>query len=237
VDVLWPGGGVDELYAYPPGQWVRVNLVASVDGAVTLAGRSGGLSDAADRAVFRMLRGLCDVVLVGAGTVRAEGYQGVRPHEVDPALRAGRPAVPTIAVVTASCWLTPSHPLVAGAAVPPIVLTTAAAPVAARSALAAAGVPVLVAGTDRVDVAVAVRLLGERGLHRVLCEGGPALLTDLVAADLVDELCLTVSPRLVLGPSPRVAAAPTELDHRLHLASVVRADDTLLLRYLRRPAR
>lgn len=245
VEVLWPanhpGGdaGVRQLYRYPPElarPFVRANFVASVDGAVTLAGRSGGLSDPADREVFALQRSLCDIILVGAGTVRAEGYRGVQPHEVDLALRAGLglDPVPTIAVVTASCWLTPLHPLVADSVVPPVVITVSSAPPAARDALVDAGVTVLLAGTATVDVALAVRLLGQHGLHRVLCEGGPSLFTELVEADQLDELCLTVSPHLVAGQAGRIAGGLTERDGRVQLVSVVHHDDTLLLRYQRR---
>ena len=93
------------LYAYPdiaPGAapWLRASMVASVDGAASLGGRSGGLSGDADRLVFSVLRSLADVILVGAGTARAEGYRPVRDGEVWASLRAGRAPVPPIAVVT-----------------------------------------------------------------------------------------------------------------------------------------
>jgi riboflavin biosynthesis pyrimidine reductase len=244
VDQLWPVPNpmptdLVELYDYPPNlrnPYVRVNFVSSVDGAVTLSGRSGGLSETADKQVFLLLRALADVILVGAGTARIEGYRGARitPDQAQLRRRLGLSDVPPIAVVTASCWLSSEHILVTDSAVPPIVLTVESAPKEHRTALADAGVPVLIAGQDRVDVTTAVRLLAERKLNRVLCEGGPALFADLIVADLVDELCLTLSPRLVLGPAGRVAFGLTELhDRPLALASAVHADNELMLRYRR----
>lgn len=245
MDLLWPalgapGPDLPELYGYPPDldrPFVRANFVASVDGAVTLDGRSGGLSDPADRDTFALQRAMADVILVGASTVRAEGYRGVRMPEEHAALRRklGLAPVPPIAVVTATCWLTSEHVLVTDTEVPPIVITVASAPVEHRRALADAGVPVLIAGEHRADPATAVRLLGERGLYRVLTEGGPQLFGELAAADLVDELCLTLSPQLVGGTAGRIAQTRHELKPRmLRLASAVHAEGALLLRYQRR---
>jgi len=234
-----PPADVVELYGYPPDldrPFVRANFVSSADGAVTLAGRSGGLSDQADRDVFALQRAMADVILVGAGTARAEGYRGARmpPEHAELRRRLGLAPVPPIAVVTATCWLTSEHVLVADTEAPPIVITVESAPAEHRQALAGAGVPVLVAGEDRVDLKTVVRMLGERGLHRVLTEGGPQLFGELVEADLLDELCLTISPRLVGGPAGRIAGTSQELDPRmLRLESVVHAENALLLRYHR----
>ncbi|MGH3408045.1 MAG: dihydrofolate reductase family protein, partial [Streptosporangiaceae bacterium] len=131
-------------YAYPARDgpqeqpWVRANMVASVDGAAALEGRSGGLGGDADRKLFQVLRSLADVVLVGGGTARAEKYKPARLAAMVPALRAGRPPTPPIAVVSASLDLDPDSPLVAAAPdwARTIVLTTATAPAARRAALA-----------------------------------------------------------------------------------------------------
>jgi riboflavin biosynthesis pyrimidine reductase len=250
VDRLWPAtepteppeADLIELYDYPPGPdrpFVRANFVSSVDGAVTLDGRSGGLSGEADRDVFALQRAMADVILVGAGTARTEGYRGVRMPEEHAKLRRklGLAPVPPIAIVTASCWLTSEHVLVTDSEVPPIVITVASAPAEHRRTLANAGVPVLIAGEDRVHPATAIRLLGERGLYRVLTEGGPELFGELIGADLVDELCMTLSPRLVGGTAGRIAHTMEQLDPRmLRLASVVHDEDALLLRYHRNRA-
>jgi riboflavin biosynthesis pyrimidine reductase len=205
-----------ELYAYPaagthPEPWLRANMVVSADGAASLAGRSGGLSSGADRLVFSVLRSLADVILVGAGTARTERYRPAAERNIWAALRDGRAATPPIAVVTREIGLDPDGPLLTGA--PPrsrtIVLTTAAAP-AARQAAAARHAEVIVAGQDRLTPAAIIGALAARGYRRVLTEGGPRLLSQIAAAGLLDDLCLTISPVLEGGRAGRILAAPEE---------------------------
>lgn len=227
------------LYAYPDAldrPHVRVNFVSSVDGAVTLAGRSGGLSNEADQHLFALLRALSEVVLVGAGTARVEGYRGVRfkPANAELRRRLGLAPHPPIAVVTGSAAIDPSGGLITDVGAPTIVFTTEDAPAHRRAALADAGADVVVAGKSWVDPALVVRELGDRGLHRVLCEGGPQLFADLVMAGLVDDMCLTVAPVLLAGPAGRIAhglAEPAPVG--LRLASALHDNDNLLLRYVR----
>lgn len=216
-------------YAPPAGltaPWVRVNFVSSADGAVTVDGRSGGLGDDADRTVFGLLRELADVLLVGAGTVRAEDYRGARRPT------RGRTTPPPIAVVTASGDLDPGSRLLTDTRVPPIVLTTAQAPADRRARLAAAGADVV--ALPDLDPPTLLAELGRRGLHRVLCEGGPVLHGALLAADAVDELCLTVAPLLAGGTAGRIATGPDgPAPRRMALVSALHVQDTLLLRYRR----
>nr|WP_240977645.1 pyrimidine reductase family protein [Planctomonas sp. JC2975] len=214
-------------------RWVRVNFVSSVDGSATLAGRSGALSDAADKRVFTLLRHVCDVVLVGAGTVRAEGYSG---ELVDAEARRWREAHgfaahPTLAIVTGEAALDPGSELFRRSPVRPIVITRVSADRDRVAALTAVADVVECGGTS-VDLRQALDALAERGLRRVQCEGGPHLLGALTAADAVDELCLTVSPVLVGGNGPRIATG-SETDRSLRVGQVLRSDDTLLLRYVR----
>ncbi|RKS77685.1 riboflavin-specific deaminase-like protein [Motilibacter peucedani] len=231
-----PAGPLDddalfEAYAYPVDRpWVRGNMVASVDGAATADGRSRGLSSAADRRVFRVLRALADVVLVGAGTVRAEGYAAVLPKETFPERRAaaGQPPTAAIAVVSRALDLDLGSALFTGGARTLVVTSEAADP--ARVAALAEVADVVVAGEHEVDLASAVDQLAERGLERVLCEGGPGLLRDVVAADRLDELCLTVSPQLRAGDAPRVLHGPS-LFAGLALTGVLEEDGSLFLRY------
>lgn len=228
-----------EVYAYPnplDRPFVRVNFVSSADGTVSVAGRSRGLSSPADHRVFHLLRALSDVVLVGAGTARVEGYRDVRfdAGQAELRRRLGLPAAVPLAVVSGSAALRPDSGLFTRSAGPPIVLTTLAAPAANLAALAETGAEVIVAGDQRVEPATALAQLAERGLYRVLCEGGPELFGDLIAADLVDELCLTLAPLLVAGPAGRIARTIAEPAPRgLSLASVLHDDGTLLLRYRR----
>lgn len=229
-----------ELYAYPAdldAPWVRANFVSTLDGAASGAdGRSGSINSDADKRVFGLLRSLADVILVGAGTARTEGYRPVRPREVWRDLRArlGLPAAPALAVVTRSLTL-PDGLLERVEGGGPVLVVAAADAdpqrvAAARDALGPDAV--IQAGTGAVDLGGVVSQLGERGLSRVLCEGGPSLMSDLVAAGLLDELCLTVSPRLVGGEGPRITTGgPLDLD--LRLGHVVAAQSVLLTRWLR----
>ncbi len=217
---------------------LRVNVISSLDGSATQGGLSGGLNNADDKLVFDTLRMLSDVVLVGAGTLRDEGYGGLRLDDESVAWRLehGFAAHPTLAVVSSRLALPPTHPALRDAPVRPLVLTHEAAPAHARDALAGVA-DVLLVGSGTVDARQVRAVLEARGLRQVLCEGGPHLFGTLLAADAVDELCLTLSPVLEGGRAGRIAVGPDETPRRMNLAGVIAAGDMLLLRYLRaRPA-
>jgi riboflavin biosynthesis pyrimidine reductase len=213
--------------------WVLANVVASVDGATALAGESRDLSGPADREVFHALRGIADAVMAGATTVRADRYGPMRPRPgVAEARRArGQAPVAPIVVVSRSLELDWASPLFAGAEVPTIVAAPQDAPAHAIAAARAAG-RLIAAGTGGVDLGAALGELARSGYASVLCEGGPGLFAQLMAADLIDELCLTVSPLLVAGDARRVLQGP-ELDppRRLRLVALLAADNFLFARY------
>ncbi|MGH3991829.1 MAG: dihydrofolate reductase family protein, partial [Pseudonocardiaceae bacterium] len=182
IESLWPSPSVDalsdgeiaDIYAYPnpPSRkdcWVRANFVASLDGAATLDGRSEPLSSPADKRVFRLLRALADVILVGAGTVRVEGYGwthlDVAEHSF---LRHSRNPVPPIAVVTRSGDLDPAADLFSRNTVAPIVLTSRAAPQERLEALEAVGAEIVLTGDRDVSLLRVFEELTRRGLRRVL---------------------------------------------------------------------
>lgn len=225
-------------YAYPGGHWLRGNMVASADGAAYVDGRSGGLSPPGDRRVFWVLRGLADVIVVGAGTARAEGYRPTTGKDSWPALglRDGRPAAPPLALVSRSLELNPSDPVFTGAPADArtIVITCAAAPAAAQAALRHVA-DVIVAGEVAVNLKDAVAALADRGLGRILCEGGPTLLAQLAGAGLVDELCLTVSPLLAGPGAARIMSGAPFPAAPLSLAHVLEEDGALFCRYTTRP--
>jgi riboflavin biosynthesis pyrimidine reductase len=239
-----------DLYAYPaagPGDrpWLRANMVVSVDGAASLAGRSGGLSARADRLVFSVLRSLADVILVGAGTARTERYGPAAEGEIWAALRHGRAPTPPIAVMTRRLDLDSDSPLLARAPAgsATIVLTTAAAP-ADRRAAVARHADVVVAGQDRLTPAAVVGVLAERGYRRLLTEGGPRVLGQVHAAGLLDDLCLTVSPLIEGGYARRILTPPEGGEPGagrdgggpgtgLRLAHVLEESGYLLCRYVR----
>lgn len=215
---------------------VGANAVSSIDGSASVDGLSGGLGGPADLLVFDLLRRVCDVVVVGAGTVRSEGYGAMRLHDDDVAWRRSHdlPDHPVFAIVSGSLDLDPSSAVFAEAPVRPLVVTTESSPRDARSRLEGVA-DVVVCGADRVDPRLLVALLVERGLPQIHTEGGPSLLGDLVDADLLDELNVTVSPTLVAGEGPRIvsgsgagAVRGMTLDHLLA------SEDVLLARYSRR---
>ena len=216
------------------GPWVLANMVASIDGATTVEGVSGGLGSPADKAVFSALRSVADVILVGAATVRAEGYGPPRTPERAQADRVerGQSPFPRIAVVSGSLDLDPASPMFTEAAKPPIIVTTSSAPLDGRQRLAPIAEIVEVDGA-RVSAAAAVGALAEFGAKTVLTEGGPGLLGQLVAAGLVDEMNLTLSPTLVAGTSARVAQDARGIRQDMTLAHLWESNGVLLARYLR----
>ncbi len=213
--LLGQSGSVDddrlaELYAYPAGLtrcFVRGNMIASLDGGAATEGKSGGLGGAGDRRVFRTLRELVDVIVVGAGTARAENYSGAQMTLAQRAdrQRRGQSEVPPIALVTRS--------RLGGAA--EVIACSAADPA-------------------EVDPATMLAALAERGLYRVLCEGGPTLMGTFVDNNLLDELCLTIAPKLVGGSAPRIVAGSGQVLTGLRRAHLISdADGYVYGRYTR----
>ena len=228
-----------EAYAYPDVRdpWLRANMVSTLDGAAQHDGRSQPISTATDMRIFGTLRGLADVVIVGAETVRQEGYRPARARADFAALReaAGQSPAPAIAVVTASLDLDFSLPLFTSPLVPTLILTGAAAAPDRVAAAEKAGAQVVIAGDGMgVDPARAVRALADLGLARLLTEGGPRLLGQLVAAEVLDELCLTLSPTLTVGDAQRIAGGPSvAVPKRFELASLLEEAGFLFTRYRR----
>lgn len=217
--------------------WVMVNMVTSIDGAIAIDGRSGGLGGPADHRIFRILRSLADVILVGAGTVRAERYGPPQlGHELK-ALRIerGQTPLPRLAVVSSSLDLPADLRLFGDPGLRPLVVTHAGAAGTASAELRAVA-DLLVAGDGSVDLTEAVAGAARTctdGPAVVLCEGGPGLNSDMFAADVIDEIDWTISPMVVGGASQRMVDGPglDVLNFRLDRATPVR--DTVFCRYLR----
>ncbi|MFG3265170.1 MULTISPECIES: pyrimidine reductase family protein [Streptomyces] len=242
-----PGGhewSLDEIadaYAYPeprPGEpvaWLRANMVSTLDGAAQHDGRSQPISSATDMRVFGTLRALADVVIVGAETVRQEQYRPARARAEFAERReaAGQGAAPAIAIVSASLDLDFSLPLFTSPLVPTLILTGAAAAPDRVAAAEKAGARVVTAGDGMgVEPARAVRALAGLGHTRLLTEGGPRLLGQVVAAGVLDELCLTVSPMLTAGGAQRIAGGPAvAVPQRFALVSLLEEDGFLYSRY------
>lgn len=225
--------GLAEAYACPRERWLRANFVTSTDGAASVGGRSAGLSSDGDKRIFAILRVLADVVLVGAGTARTEEYKPAR-HRADlAALRTGRPATATIALVSRALDLDLGGPLFTGA--PPdartIVITCGASPAGVRAEIAKVA-DVIVAGGENVDLGRALAALAERGLGRVLCEGGPHLLGQVAADGLLDELSLSISPTLAGPGAGRIIAGQQFSARAMTPAQVLTEDGFFFCRYL-----
>lgn len=194
--------------------WVRTNFVATLDGAVAAEdGLSGAMGGAVDTRVFEILRHLSDVILVGAGTARTEGYG---------------PTNRPIAVVSRSLNL-PERLVVPGT----ILITTSDAPAAELARLRKI-VDVIAVGEGQIDWAVVMRELAREGLRNVLCEGGPTLHGELIGLDLIDEVCLTIAPVLAAGPAGRIAHSPLAADRPMTLKHAIDVDGVLLTRWLRK---
>jgi riboflavin biosynthesis pyrimidine reductase len=208
----------DELlaaYAPPSAPWLRVNFVSTVDGAATGSdGLSGTINNAADKRVFDTLRSRADCLVVGAGTLRAEEY--------------AVPRVPLV-VVSRSADVPPTLRDAPRGRILVATVATSDGLDAAREALGEENV--LVLGEEAIDLAALKQELASRGWDEQLCEGGPSLFADLLAAGVVDELCWTVVPRLAGGDAVRIATG-AEVDVALRPALLLEQDGTLLGRWL-----
>lgn len=231
----------DKLYedvAFPAGEdpYVILGMAMSLDGAVALGGTSGGIGGKADRVAFRRLRDRCDVILVGAGTVRAEDYgpPSRAPERMEERQRVGLAPVPQMVVVTASLQFDLHSRLFTAETFRPIIAGPRQA-AADRKQLLRAHAEVIESGDARVDMSELVGQLRDRGLHRILCEGGPQLNNDLLDADLVDEIFVTVAPLAVGGAAPRMTEGQNLASPKSFSLVAVHTDETdLLLRYRRR---
>jgi riboflavin biosynthesis pyrimidine reductase len=229
-----------DAYAYPdlePGRaWLRANMVSTIDGAAHGPdGVTASISSPADRTVLGLLRALSDVVLAGAGTVRAERYG---PADVDDRYaelrrRNGQPPAPPIAVVSRRLDLDPASDLFSAADRRTLVFTVGSAPADRRAALAEVADVEVVGDTD-ADLHRVLSVLAERGLGRVLCEGGPHLLADIVRTGVLDELCYTMTPLVVGGHAARLLDGAPMPPRPWRLAHIIEDDGTLLTRWTAR---
>ncbi|MBY0442047.1 MAG: pyrimidine reductase family protein [Mycobacteriaceae bacterium] len=229
------------LYDYPqqePGVWIRANFIASIDGGATAGGVTSTLSGPGDRFLFNLLRSLADVILVGAGTVRIEGYAGAhltvtqRQHRQD----RGQSEVPQLAIVTNAGHLDRAMPVFTRTEVSPLILTCASVAKETRHRLTglAEVVDCSAENPHTVDEAVMVTKLENRGLRQVLTEGGPTLLNSFIEREMLDELCLSLSPHLVGGQASRISTGPGEVLTRMRRAHIL-ADESgyLYTRYVK----
>lgn len=203
-----------QLYAVPQTPWLRVNMVSTVDGSATgESGRSGSINNEADHRVFGLLRSMADVIVVGAGTARAEEYGPADTPIVLVSRKAQVPETlqdaPAGSVYLATCERSDG-------------IDTARAVLGEEH--------VLTLGTHRVDLPLLKQTLADRGWTHQLCEGGPHLLRDLVHQGAADELTATTVPRLVAGSNKRITEGAT-VDAELTLTLLLEDHGTLFGRW------
>jgi 5-amino-6-(5-phosphoribosylamino)uracil reductase len=223
-------GDLPRLYDYPEreGTWLRANFIASVDGGATADGSSGAMGGPGDRQIFNLLRELADVIVVGAGTVRIEGYSGAHLGVAERQERQARrqSEVPRLAIVTKSGRLDRDMGVFTRTEVPPLVLTCTAAAEETSRRLGDLCEVVDCSGDDpgKVDEVALLESLAARGMRRVLTEGGPTLLGTFVQRDMLDELCLTIAPYLVGGLARRIATGPGQVLTHMRCAHILTDD-------------
>ncbi|BBX97310.1 hypothetical protein MLAC_26040 [Mycobacterium lacus] len=221
-------GELLQLYRYPEehdGTWLRANFITSLDGGATADGKTGAMAGAGDRVIFNLLRELADVILVGAGTVRIEGYSGAHLGVVQRQQRQARKQseVPQLAIVTKAGHLDRGLGVFTRTEVAPLVLTCTAVADETRRALAGLAEVIDCSGDDpgEVDEAAILANLAARGLTQILTEGGPMLLGALIERDMLDELCLTIAPCVVGGVARRIATGPRQVQTRMRRVHVL----------------
>jgi riboflavin biosynthesis pyrimidine reductase len=236
---LTPGGeAIDPLeqqMSYPRGRsdrpWVMANFVSTVDGAATVGGGSSAINDDDDKEMFAAMRAVPDFIVVGAETVRRENYHPVTLDERRRAARreAGLEGLPHLVVISGSLSLDPEARVFGDLKSRVTILTSDHAPSDRFAALSEVADVVRLSGTTAADIVHYLRMA-----RVILCEGGPGLWGQFIAAGLVDEMALTIAPMLASGEAMRVSRGPAAdppLD--LRLDRVLYGDRSLFLRYLR----
>lgn len=226
-----------DAYPWPPGPWLRAMMVTTLDGAASGPdGRSGSISCAADRRVFAETRRLCDAVLVGAGTIRSERYRPMlaKAEHAEQRAELGLAVAPVVAIVSGSADLPWEEPLFRESALPVLVFTSDSAHVDSL-AVARQHADVIALPGERIDPREIVRVLHERGLRRIVCEGGPVLLRHVAQAGLIDEADISIAP-VIAGGGQVVTGPAFDSPVAFELAQVAWAEGFTFHRYLaRRP--
>lgn len=215
--------------------WLMLNMVSSLDGGTAIDGMSGPIGGPGDKEMFRAIRDLCDVIIVGSRTAKGEGYRPPRPDQArqDRRIASGAQDAPRIAVMSRSLDFDFETELFSDPTQRPIIITSKDSE-NSKKLLAAKYAELIELPQPRVDPAAALAALGAIGLRVQLLEGGPTLNGQFVQAGLLDELFMTLSPKMIGGASTRLVhqAEPTHLD--MVLRSVLEQNGELYLRYLRK---
>ena len=218
--------------------WILLNMVNSVDGFISFEGRAGGLSGPADKNIYQIIRGLADIILVGAGTVRAENYKAPKTPESNLAeLREsrGQEKRPRIAVLSGELNLDPDMGLFADRHPedkPPLIYTKSES-LKKNASQFKSSAEIVDFSEEELNVSRVVEDLLNKDAKIVVCEGGPNLNAHLLAAGVIDEFCLSVSPRAVGGEDPAVLLnQPVDSPTELSLDRILLEEEFLFCRYL-----
>lgn len=221
-------------YSYPETKkpYIRTNMVSSIDGAISIDGHAKELSSKADRKIYRVMRNLSDIILVGARTMRIENYKPAKIDEENQELRVsrGQDPLPSIALVSRSGLFDWGMPFFTDTKIKPLVFTSdEGAKVASEGKDVA---EIISCGDNTVDLNRLVKKLSSRGFIKILCEGGPTLNAHLLKAGLIDELCLTFSPLIVQGDSARIFNGPTlDVPIEFSISNMFVEDNNIFTRY------
>jgi riboflavin biosynthesis pyrimidine reductase len=212
--------------------YTLVNFIASVDGRATLKGRSGGLGDDGDRAVFHGLREQVDAILAGTGTLRAERYGRMlgKPERRARRVAQGRTAEPLACIISRSGELPTDIPLFDE----PEARIVVFAPAHPDTSATKAQVEVVVLDPDELTASTILGMLrANHGIRTLLCEGGPTLFGGLLQEHMTDELFLTLAPKLAGGGAGvPITSGPELADPQpLRIRWLLERNGSLYLRY------
>jgi len=225
-----------ERYAIDRRPYVRFNFVSSLDGSAQVGGVSAALGSAADQRLFKLLRRQASVVLVGAGTVRAEGYDGPL---VDPESQIWREANglgrhPALAILSNGLNISPTSAVVRNSPAPILLFTAVNVdPQTARHYPQHVQLIQVPQFNGLISATHVVQELTERGLECIHAEGGPTIFGQFIDQQMVDSLCLSISPQLIGGQGARIASGTGEHPQALQLHSVLHEEGMLLTEYRR----
>ena len=218
--------------------WVLLNMVNSIDGFISFEGRAGGLSGPADKSIYQIIRGLADIILVGAGTVRAENYRPPRTPEgalAEFRESRGQQKRPRIAVVSGELNLDPEMGLFSENLPedkPPLIYTKSGS-VEKNGSNFSSFAEVIDFPGEELDISKILEDILKQNGKIVVCEGGPTLNSKLLPAGLIDEFCLSVAPRAVGGETfPLLLEQAVDSPTELSLDRVLFEDEFLFCRYL-----
>ncbi len=214
----------------PHRPWIRANFATTPNGVIQINGTSSGVSGPPDKEVFKFLREHCDTVLIGASTARKESYSA-------PKAPASSDRAPLLVVVSNSLDIPESSKFLDEES-PPLIATTELSLSRHKSTVGKIShkATVKAFGKESVDFVELLAYLHAKGVRLVLCEGGPTIFSQLLGRDLIDELCLTISPRIGSGEPSGIASIGKTDSIDLSLGSYFEVDSYLFCRYLIRHA-